>query len=373
MKTIKEDLSTQDVLNVLIDSGRPVREWGKAQDNTPMLSIQTGGFKQPPIFITAGAHSTESAGVHAALNLIDCLKTDHEVHILPLRDPFGFAGFQHCLSYASGKTVLISDYTEALVFLERNAETLWQKGEMKVFLLGNTGFVWYPLGMGLEGYWQISNQIAKLAREEPETLRPLWGKSLMLTNPWTGIEGASELLRCWHGYFDERGKWLHLNRMFGLKDAAVEVAAVDNLMQSVRPGLTCDLHEGNGKGFWLPLPKPKENTERVFKMAKAFFDYVTSKNYPITDYEDWLASDQTPQTSVDPDWMLPEPRQPGLFWVNTLERGEGHNLSTYADLRGVAFGTESPMIGSLDMRVDVLTKGTITAIKSWEESLPIIK
>ncbi|MCJ7625485.1 MAG: hypothetical protein MUO76_18475, partial [Anaerolineaceae bacterium] len=87
-----------------------------------------------------------------------------------------------------------------------------------------------------------------------------------------------------------------------------------------------------------------------------------------TDYEEWLATDRTPQTAIDPGWMKPEPRLPGLFWVDTCARGEGHNLMSYAELYGVAFGTESPMVRPLEMRVDTITNGILASIRVWEET-----
>jgi hypothetical protein len=89
--------------------------------------------------------------------------------------------------------------------------------------------------------------------------------------------------------------------------------------------------------------------------------------YPITTYEGWLATDHS--DAPDPDWMLPEPRLPGLFWVNTPLRSEGPNLMDYAGLFGLAFGTEGPMVQPLQMRVDGITHGILAAIRAWEKSV----
>ena len=91
------NLTTTGVIEALYASGKAVQEWGRAIDGTPILSASTGAGKSPAILITAGVHASESAGVHAALNLLKQLDIDHEVHILPLRDPYGFAGVNHCL------------------------------------------------------------------------------------------------------------------------------------------------------------------------------------------------------------------------------------------------------------------------------------
>jgi len=367
MMPINADLNSKDVLDVLYESGNPMQEWGKAIDGTPLLSVRMGGEKQPAIFITAGSHATETAGVHAALNMLERLETEHEVHILPLRDPFGFAGVQHCLSFAARRPVAVSSHQDVIEYLDANATKLWQQEGMSLFSLGGMGFVWNEYKAGLDSFSDMFVGVGELANQQPDALHPLRGQSIMLINPCMDVEGSGENRRCWHGYLNANGEWLHLNRMLGIEDAAPEVAAVNALMQTIRPGLTIDLHEGNGSGFWLPLVKPKENPERVFRMAEAFFDYVNMRGYPVTDYEEWLATDMTPQTATVPDWMKPEPRLPGLFWMDTLIKGEGHNLSTYADLFGTAFGTEAPLIAPLEMRVDALTNGALAALKVWEE------
>lgn len=363
---VNPNLTTADVLEIIRASGKPTHVWGRAIDGTPMLSARTGGHKQPAIFITAGAHSDETAGVHAALNLLNQLESVHEVHILPLRDPFGFAGVSHCLSFASGQPIVVAGQAETLQYLKEHAELVWHENEMYIFMLGGTGFVWNPLQPGIENYWVMTGRIGRLVKEDPNLLKPHAGKSFMLINS-SDIDGAREMQRCWHAVLSERMEWLHLNRFFGRSDAPPETKAVDRLMQTIRPGLTCDLHEGNGEGFWMPIPKPERNQERVLKMSSAYFGYITSRGYPVETYENWLATDHT--STPDPNWMTPEPSLPGLFWVKTTLRGEGPNLMDYAGQFGVAYGTEAPKELPLVTRVDGITRGIQAAIKVWEETL----
>src|SRR5205085_4083183 len=121
------NLSTADVLAALRASGKPLQEHGQAVDGTPLLVARTGGDQQPPIFITAGSHAPETAGVHAALNLLDALETKHVAYVLPLRDPLGFRGVNGSLSFAAGRPVALPDYDAALEFLNANGRLLWQE------------------------------------------------------------------------------------------------------------------------------------------------------------------------------------------------------------------------------------------------------
>lgn len=393
-------LSTAAVLDALRTSGKPLEEWGWSVDGMPLLAARTGGHRQPAIFITAGAHATETAGVHAALHLLEMLDTEHEVHVLPLRDPLGFGGVNRCLSFAAGETVQVPSHKAALDYLLAHSRLLWREGEMYVFKLGDVGFVWAaPRQPGIGGFIGAHSRMLSLAKDTPDLLRPLWGARVMFIIAMPDVEGTGEIGRCFHGVISARGEYLHLNRFFGRDDAPPEVAAVDRLIQTVRPGLVCDLHEGNGSGFWMPIPRPKENVsnaeqrpsrssgaekrlvdrsqsnccggfnvERVLRMARAFFDYIHARSYPITTFEEWLATDETVGKNYTLDWMKPEPRLPGLFWCNGLLRGEGYGLIDYATLLGIGFGIEAPMERPLARRVDGITHGMLAAIQIWEQT-----
>ena len=151
------------------------------------------------------------------------------------------------------------------------------------------------------------------------------------------------------------------------KLAAQEVAAVEKLIREMEPGLICDLHEGNGQGFWMPIPRPEQDADLVLDMTRAYFAYIDSRDFPVTDYEDWQKTDRI--GAPDPDWMLPEPTLPGMFWLNQDLRAEGHNLMSFASPFGIGYGTEAPMIRPLAMRVDGITEGMRAAIGVWEKGV----
>lgn len=365
------DLTTTDVLETLHSSGKPLHEWGRAIDGTPLLAARTGGEKKPAIFITAGSHSPETAGVHAALRLLQMLDTEHEVHILPLRDPLGFGGVNHCLSFATGQPVKTPTHDAALDYLSTNGQLLWHEEEMRVFQLGDLGFIWEKPMPCYDSFLRIHPRMISLTRQEPDQLKPLWGKRVMLICSMIGLEGNDKMQRCWHGVLTSKGEWRHLNRLFGRADAPSEVATLQRLMDTVRPGLTWDLHEGADEGFWLPIPEPKKELERnrVFEMSKAYLDYIHCRGYPITTYEEWLFKYEGFGRNYPPGYVRPEPRLPGLFWSHVLETGEGHNLSSYADLLGDSLGTESPVVIPLAMRVDGLVNGILASLKVWEQAV----
>ena len=213
----------------------------------------------------------------------------------------------------------------------------------------------------------MRSHLKSLTRREPHVVGSLRARSVLLISPMRDVDGAGEMQRCFHYVLSSDGQLLHLNRFFGRGDAPPEVGALERVMQKVRPGLTCDLHEGNGSGFWMPIRKPEKNAELVFDMTKAFFDYIHKCGYPITTFENWAATDETLGKNYTPDWMKPEPRLPGLFWCDGLLRDEGYNLIDYSALFGIGYGTEAPMERPLAVRVDGITHGIKTAIQVWEQ------
>jgi hypothetical protein len=365
--TPNPNLSAGDVLTALRASGKPLHEWGRAIDGTPLLAASTGGDKLPAIFLTAGSHAPETAGVHAALNLLDGLETEHTTYVLPLRDPLGFSGVNGCLSFAAGHPVAVTDYDAALTFLNEVGNLLWREGTLHVFEFNGFGFLWDTPQPGAERMMSMNARLVSLVKEDPGALKPLWGKRVLVMCASQGVEGTGEMGRCWHGVMSARGEWLHLNRFFGRADAPSEVAAVDQLMQQIRPGLTCDLHEGNGPGFWMPMRR-QSNPDIVFEMTKAYFDVIHERGYPITSYEAWVSSDRNVGKNYAPTWMQPEPRLQGLFWADGTQRNEGYNLIDYSCLFGIGYGTEAPLALPLAQRVDGITNGIMAAIRVWEKA-----
>lgn len=355
-------LTTTGVIKALYNSGKVIQKWGKAVDGTPLLSGSTGAGTGSPILITAGVHASEVAGVCAALNLMNLLEADHEVIIFPLRDPFGFAGVNHCLSYAAQQPVHFASHGETLEYLKQYAMLLWHLEDTHIFLLNKVGFIWSPLQR--DGIYQKIEQVDQLSHSNPEALKPLWGKSLMLLSPDAGCDGSAEMQRCWHGVFSEQGEWLHLNRFFRRSNSPPEVAALCHLIQSTQPELICDLQEDRVNGFWLGIPRSKKASEHLFLTASAFIAALHEKGAPILTYEGMLASEHV-DTAI-PGLLTPEARLPGMNWMDILPLGEGHNLLTYAATISTGFGVEAPMQQPLAMRVEGITCGMLAAIREWE-------
>jgi hypothetical protein len=356
------NLTTAEVIEALYASGKTVQEWGRAIDGTPILSASMGTGKTPAILVTAGVHASESAGTHAALKLLTELQTDYEVNILPLRDPFGFAGVNHCLSFAANLPVMLTNHIETLEYLKQSATLLYAENDLYIYKMGDIGFIWTPCRQ--DSFYRTIERIGELNSRSPKVLQPLWGKSLMLLSPDMGCEGSAEMQRCWHGVFSQQGEWLNLNRFFGRSNTPPEVAALSRLIQTVHPALICDLQEDRVSGFWLGVPRSKNASDNLYQTARAFIGTLREIDAPILSYKDMVAINH-PDTVI-PGLLEPETRLPGMTWMDILPRGEVHNLLTYAATLTAGFGVEAPMKQPLALRVDGITRGMLAAIREWE-------
>lgn len=369
-------ITTSEVLQEIRDSGMEIHEWGHAVDGTPMLGARTGGDKQPAIFITAGSHSGETAGVHGALELLRTLDTEHEVHVLPLRDPLGFSGPSRCMSVALGEDVKISNHEEALNLLKARGELLYEKETFRLYKLGTMGFAWDIPRPGLESFMSMHAQMLKLAREQQEVFRALLGQSVFLVHSMPDVEGTEDR-RCWHGIVSTDGQWRHLNRFFDSSEAPTEVKAVKNALETVNPKLVCDLHEGPCKGFYrggFRRPHTQQGEMTVLRMAQSFQGYLSERNYPMTTLDGWREEQEKHSRGYDPSWAQPVHGMPGMWWSDGTKRNEGMNLADFVTrkLVGIAYGTEAPAQQPLAMRIDGITHGMKRAIHAWakQQSLP---
>ena len=139
-----------DLLDTLRKRGHTLRTLGFAPDKSPIVGVKTGGTKKPAIFISAGAHSTEHAGVVAAVELIDRLQTKHEVWVIPTRDPIGLNGYRYALSLGLGELPQVESLADADALLRKRGEVLFDEGETLLVLMGEYGYANRGLYRGVE-------------------------------------------------------------------------------------------------------------------------------------------------------------------------------------------------------------------------------
>ncbi|MFH1568430.1 MAG: hypothetical protein ABIL09_10585, partial [Gemmatimonadota bacterium] len=129
-----------ELLEAVKATGRAVQVLGHTVDGCPLVCARSGGDRLPAIFITAGSHSTEHAGVSAAVELITGLETEHQVYVLPTRDPIGLQGYAHALGLGLGQAPTFSSYDEVEGILRREGRILFEEDDLVLSLLGDYGY-----------------------------------------------------------------------------------------------------------------------------------------------------------------------------------------------------------------------------------------
>ncbi len=294
-----------DLLKTLKDRGHKTRVLGYAPDRSPLVAVKAGGDKKPAILISAGSHATEQAGVRAAVELIDGLKTQHAVYVLPCRDPIGLNGFAYALSLSLGAIPRLGSLKDAEDLLRKRGQVLLDSDGTLLVLIGEYGYA----NRGL--YRKIETGA--------EVLEPLKGRRIWFPSRYDDVPGSGLFQRAYTLVVTPAGEVLHLNRFHDTRWAPVEVRCVRKLMGEIKPGLTFDLHEYGGDAFWMSARRQRSDDDEVWerrmaaeaaRTVAASGAKMASENYSPGSFFTRL--------------------QEGVYWLDPSQRGEGLNLIDFA-------------------------------------------
>lgn len=332
-----------DLLDTLRKRGHELRVLAAAPDNSPVVAVKAGGKKRPAIFISAGAHSTEHAGVAAAVELIDQLQTDHEVWIVPTRDPIGLNGFRYALSLGLGAPPAIESLQAADALLRERGEVLYENNGTVLAILGEYGYA-------NRGLYREVEKGAKF-------LEPLRGRRIYFPSRSEDMPGAGPLERAYTLVVTPEGEVLHLNRFHDTAWAPAEVRATRRLMAEISPGLTFDLHEHGGAFFWMSARRQRTEQDEIWERRMA---------------HEGAAAVAASGAELAPEEYSPgsffERLERGVYWLDPSQRGEGLNLADYAAAKyGPSFTIETGMRGPFDARVRQHMRIVQTAVKLFEQ------
>ena len=308
-----------EMLTHIQDKGHALQNLGRAPDGQPIVAVKSGGSKTPAIFISAGSHATEQAGVSAAVELIDELETDHQVYTFPCRDPIGLNGFTYALSLSLGATPALQHLDDIAPLLRERGEVLHEADDTVVAIIGEYGYATHNLYYTAQG---AENWLAALK-----------GRRLYWPNRAPGIEGTDFMQRAYALIIDPAGEVLHINRFHDTPWAPVEARCTRDLMAEITPGLTLDLHEYGGDAFWFSARHQQNGDDQQWEERMA---------------DRMIAAINAVSTPLPPDDYLPgsffTKSHLGVYWLNANERGEGLNLVDYAaTVYGPSFTIETGM------------------------------
>ncbi|NKB67682.1 MAG: hypothetical protein GKR89_11515 [Candidatus Latescibacteria bacterium] len=332
------------LLQWIQDQGLNWTPLGLAPDGSPIGCIKTGGDKGPAVFISAGSHATEQAGVAAAAALAQSLESDHPVYIIPSRDPIGMNGFAYALGLSLNSVPQLDSAAFVEEVLRTQGEILYDQDDTLLVLIGEYGYATRGL----------YNRIEKGA----PFLEPLKGRRIFFPATEPGIEGTAFCQRAYTLIVTPEAEILHINRFHDTSWAPAEVRCTRQLMAAAQPKLTLDLHEyGAGAGFWF-----------------------SARHQPNADDEQWeqrlaeamIGAAVEADTQLAPAEYLPgsffEKGPQGVFWLIAKERGEGLNLADFAASQyGPSFTIETGMKGSFQHRVDTAVLVARTAVATFAQ------
>lgn len=332
-----------DLLDHIQAKGHTPQILGRTPDGQPIVAIKSGGDKTPAIFISAGSHSTEQAGVSAAVDLIDELDTEHQLYTIPDRDPIGMNGFAYALSLSLDATPELTSLDDVGPLLRDRGEVLYEKDDMVVAIIGEYGYSTHNLYYDCQG-------------DEP-WLAALKGRRLYFPNRDPGIEGTDFLQRAYALIIDPSGEVLHINRFHDTPWAPVESRCTRNLMAAIKPGLTLDLHEHGGDSFWFSARHQQNDDDQQWEqhMAAAMIAAVADSGAPLA-----------PDEYLPGTFFTRGPR--GVYWLHAGQRGEGLNLVDFAARTyGPSFTIETGMKLSFADRVATAKLVTQKAVEVFAE------
>lgn len=350
----------EDLLTDVERRARGMATLGYTVDGSPIVVARGGGDKQPAVFITAGAHATEHAGVSAAVALIDGLETDHEVYVIPTRDPVGLQGFAHALSLGLGGEPAFDDFDGVEQILRQDGEVLFEEDDLLLSLIGDYGYASARPAPGRAcPQWHFYERLQRLAREEPAKLAPLLGRRVYMTPGQTGVEGTGDFGRAYTLILSLTGEILHINRFHDTAWAPVEPRLTRNLMAKVNPRISFDLHESQlmGDRYWLSARRQMDADGEAWeqKAARATIQAIADSGATLANDED-----------APSQWF--DRSEQAVFWLDATRRGEGLNLMDFASREyGMAFGTEMGMYGTFAGRVNLALITVRTAVSVFAQ------
>jgi hypothetical protein len=332
-----------NLLATLKQRGHRTRVLGYAPDRSPVVAVKGGGTKKPAIFISAGSHSTEHAGVVAAVDLIGELETAHELYVIPCRDPIGLSGYRHALGLSLGSAPEIQSVAEAEKLLREKGDILYDNDGRLLVSIGEYGYA--------------NQSFYRKVEKGASFLEPLKGRRIYFPSNYDDAPGAAPLQRAYTQIVTPEGEVLHLNRFHDTPWAPVEVQCTRRLMAEIQPRLVFDLHEYGGDDFWMSARRQQTDEDEVWelRMAREAAQAVaaTGASFPDEDYRPGSFFDKLEE---------------GVFWLDATQRGEGLNLVDFAARKyGPGFTIETGMRQKWEDRLMMQKTVVQTAVKIFED------
>jgi len=277
------------------------------------------------------------------VELIDQLKTKHQLWVLPCRDPIGLNGFRYALGLGLGEEPKIQTLAEAEKLMREKGEVLFDSADTLLVVIGEYGYA----NRGLYRRFQKGDK----------ALEALKGRRIWYPSAYQDVPGSSLFERAYSLVVTPEGEMLHLNRFHDTAWTPVEVRCVRGLMAEIKPGLTFDLHEYGGDAYWFSARKQRTDDDDAWeiRMAGAMIKAVAASGAKLA------AEDYSPGAFFSK-------LERGAYWLDPNKRGEGLNLVDFAAQKhGPGFTVETGMRQPFARRVHQHLLTVETAVRLFQE------
>ena len=352
--------TVEDLISWLQDHGISYEVLGKNFAGQPIIVVKKEGSGGEPLVITAGAHTSEPAGVLATLLLLRDLDIDNPLYVVPLRDPFGWQGYELCLEYALGEAVTLTDHMSLEdLLLDRGEEILLKEPGFVLARIKDIVFASLVPPGRPTGPREVEQRVNQVLRDHPELMSSLVGSRVVFPGNAGDSEGVWDFYRAFSAVISDDGIVADMNRQFGGVNEPPEVSMLRQLVDDVQPGMVLDIHEGQGSTFYLFVPGYYQS-EETQHYTKLIWDTMVAEGVKMFTVSD-LAKALGPQTVKDLDEPLP-----GVL-VGKIEgnRRAGTSFAGYCRRFGPSITFETGRWAPLAQRVGLHLLAAKTLIEAY--------
>lgn len=251
--------NVRDMMRWLDGEGIRYSSLGDTAMGDPILMIHKEGAGDP-VMITSGAHAGEPAGVFASLMLLKNWKYKNPLYMVPLRDPFGFQGYEACLNHAAGKSLPFQTHEELWRILKENCTELLY--EDSTFLLVDINGILLTNQIRpkkIVGPRGVELKVNEVLSSHPELIPKCAGKRIVFPSNAGDAENVWDFYRAFSAEITPAGVVADMNRRFGTDQEPNEVKFLRQLCDEVKPPVVLDLHEGQGSSYYFFVPDYETN------------------------------------------------------------------------------------------------------------------
>ena len=214
-----------------------------------LAGVIEAGEDRPNILITAGVHGDEPAGVLAAIKAAEALPVSANLYVLFCRDPVGYSPLEHVFSEMFEEKIQIADYND-LNTLCKNYGEIIELEELTIGIFRNICLVYKP-GFEKTTSIMIAKSLSNILNTS-EDLREKLDRMRVLVPSLSRKSEKLEIVS--RAFYVMDGKVIDYDCLSKEIDLPENIALRD-FIDSIKPSLIIDLHEGEHQGFCVIVPE----------------------------------------------------------------------------------------------------------------------